>query len=208
MSKREEVSSREPGFGTAGGQSRRRVLQNIAAAAFVGPVGLEAAQHVHQMASEDVKANAGVYKPKALTQHEFDTLKKLCELIVPGATQGGAAEFIDLLSSQNPQMAAIYTGGLAWLDIEMKRHYEVNFLDAKAEQQTAMLDKIAYRRNRMPETAAGIRFFDWARRMTVDAYYTSPAGIKELGYMGNKATSEFKVPAEAVEYALKRSPFA
>ena len=75
MSKREEVSSREPGFGTAGGQSRRRVLQNIAAAAFVGPVGLEAAQHVHQMASEDVKANAGVYKPKALTQHEFDTLK-------------------------------------------------------------------------------------------------------------------------------------
>jgi hypothetical protein len=37
-------------------------------------------------------------------------LKALCEIIVPGASKGGAAEFIDLLSSQNPDMATIYTG--------------------------------------------------------------------------------------------------
>ena len=50
-----------------------------------------------------------------------------------------------------------------------------------------MLDQIAYRKNQTPELAPGIRFFDWARRMTVDAYYTSAAGIKEVGYMGNRA---------------------
>lgn len=185
-------------------QSRRQVLAKIAAAVFAGPVGVEAAQHVHATAADEVKAT-GVYKPKALTQHEFDTLKALCELIVPGASQGGAAEFIDLLSSQNPEMAAIYTGGLAWLDLAMKREFETNFLGAKAAQQTAMLDKIAYRRNRTPEIAPGIVFFGWARRMTVDAYYTSPAGIKEVGYMGNKGMSDFKVPQEAVDYAVKRS---
>jgi hypothetical protein len=30
--------------------------------------------------------------------------------------------------------------------------------------------------------------------------------MKDLGYMGNGAMAEFKVPKEAVEYALKRSP--
>ena len=44
--------------------------------------------------------------------------------------------------------------------------------------------------------------------MVVDAYYTSPAGVQDVGYMGNKALSSFSVPQEAVDYALRRSPFA
>ena len=67
---------------------------------------------------------------------------------------------------------------------------------------------IAYRKNESPETAPGIQFFAWVRKMVADAYYTSPIGIKDLGYMGNTALSHFSVPEEAVEYALKRSPFA
>lgn len=187
--------------------SRREALARIAAAAMAGPVDLEAAQHVHATATEETKATGGVYQPKALTHREFNTLMKLCDMIVPGASRGGAADFIDLLCSQNREMQAIYTGGLAWLDFAMKRDYDRSFLLSAAGQQKAMLDRIAYRRNETPDLAAGIRFFDWARRMTVDAYYTSAAGIKELGYMGNRGTTEFKVPAEAVEYALKQSPF-
>ena len=41
--------------------------------------------------------------------------------------------------------------------------------------------------------------------MTVDAYYTSAAGIKEVGFMGNKWLTEFKVPQGAIDYAVKRS---
>lgn len=188
--------------------SRRSVLARIAAAAMAGPLGLEAAQHVHEAAAAAATTAGGLYKPKGLTQHEFDTLKTLAEIIVPGASKGSAAEFIDLLSSQNPEMAAIYTGGIAWLDEEMKRQYHADFLAAKAEQRTEMLDKIAYRKNRTAELAPGIVFFNWARRMTVDAYYTSAAGIKEVGYTGNRALKEFKVPQEAIDYAVKRSPFA
>ena len=132
----------------------------------------------------------------------------LCETIVPGASKGNSAEFIDLLSSQNPEMAAIYTGGIAWIDEAMRKHYHADFLTAKAEQRTELLDKLAYRKNRTEALAPGIRFFDWARRMTVDAYYTSAAGIKEVGYMGNRGMKEFKVPQEAIDYAVKRSPFA
>ena len=183
--------------------SRRQALKTIAAAVMAGPMSLEAAQAVHATAN-DIKA-AGAYKPKGLNQHEFDTLKVLCEMIVPGASKGGAAEFIDLLSSQNPEMAAIYTGGLAWLDRAMERATKKPFLTATAEDQKSMLDTIAYRKNRTAELAAGIRFFDWARRMTVDAYYTSAAGIKEVGYLGNRGMREFKVPQEAIDYAVNRA---
>ena len=185
--------------------TRRELLRTIAAAALAGPLGAQQAQHVHEEAAREAVAAGGVYNPKALTAHEFDTLKALCELMVPGASQGGAAEFIDLLSSQNPEMATIYTGGLAWLDHAIGRELNTTFLEAKPAEQTAMLDQIAYRANSTPDLAAGIRFFDWARRMTVDAYYTSAAGIQELGYLGNKGMTEFKVPQEAIEYAVKRS---
>ena len=69
-----------------------------------------------------------------------------------------------------------------------------------------MLDLIAFRNPDSSELAAGIRFFAWARRMVVDAYYTSAIGIKDLGYMGNTAVAQFSVPQEAIDYALKRSP--
>src|SRR5580692_1123596 len=110
--------------------NRREMLAGIAAAALTGPLTLEAAQTVHEEANQPER-------PKALTQHEFDTLKKMCELIVPGASKGGAAEFIDLLSGQNPQMLEIYTGGLAWLDFAMKRDYGMSFSSATTEQQKA-----------------------------------------------------------------------
>lgn len=181
------------------------MLAGIAAAALAGQLDAQSAQHVHETAAGDAKSAGGVYKPKALTPHEFATLSTLCELIVPGASKGGAAQFIDLLSSQNPQMLAIYTGGLAWIDEKMKREAGGDFLSAKVEDRTALLDRIAYRRNSSPELAPGIRFFDWARRMTVDAYYTSPAGIHEVGFLGNKGQTEFKVPQEAIDYAVNRS---
>jgi gluconate 2-dehydrogenase gamma chain len=102
-------------------------------------------------------------------------------------------------------MAAIYTGGLGWLDEAMKRQYSADFLTARGEDRAAILNKIAWRKNSTPELAAGVRFFAWTRRMTVDAYYTSAAGIKELGYMGNKGMTEFKVPQEAIDYVVRRS---
>jgi hypothetical protein len=184
---------------------RREVLYGIAALALAGPIDVAQAQHVHETVASDTKATNGVYKPKALTQHEFETLRKLSEIIVPGATKGNTAEFVDVLANQNPEMLAIFSGGLAWIDNAMKRSNNVTFLAATPAQQTALLDQIAYRKNETPELAAGIRFFVWARRMAVDGFYTSAAGIKEIGYMGNKGMKEFVVPQEAIDYAVKRS---
>jgi hypothetical protein len=138
----------------------------------------------------------------------MQTMRKLAELIMPGATEAGAAEYIDFLCSRNGDLALIYSGGLAWTDDYMRRRHNTDFIESKPADQTALLDRLAFRKNASPEIATGEQFFVWARNMVVDAYYTSPAGVAEIGFMGNKVRSEFSVPQEAVEYALKRSPFA
>jgi gluconate 2-dehydrogenase gamma chain len=198
-------------------ETRRELLHRIGASVTVA-VGAEflpaqEAQHVHQAVAQD-KA-AGPYKPKGLTAHEYATLRRLSDLIIPadehskGALEAGAADFIDFLCAASEEMKDIYTGGLGWLDGQMMRRYNgKSFVDASPAQQTAMLDLIAYRKNASAELSPGIEFFSWARRMVVDGYYTSPIGIEDLGYMGNKALSEFSVPKEALDYALKRSPLA
>jgi gluconate 2-dehydrogenase gamma chain len=198
--------------------SRRDLLRHIAATVTLVAIGeqvlpAQEMQHVHQAVAQD-KAK-GPYKPKALTDHEYATLQHLSDLIIPadehspGALAAGAADFIDFLCAASDEMRDIYTGGLGWLDEAMRHHYGgKDFLAAQPDQQTAMLDRIAWRKNESPELAPGIHFFTWARRMVADAYYTSPIGIKDLGYMGNGAMAQFSVPKEALEYALKRSPFA
>jgi hypothetical protein len=191
--------------------SRRDLLQSIALSVTAGGLTPAAAQHVHSLAADE-KVATGVYKPKALNPHEYKTLEKLAGLIIPpdqkspGAAGAGACEFIDLLASQNPKLLAIYTGGIAWLDRAMHRRHSTDFVGAKLDQQTAMLDLIAFRKNQSRELGPGIRFFEWARRMVVDAYYTSPAGIKDIGYMGNTAVAKFEIPQEAIDYAINRSP--
>ena len=226
-----------------GDLSRRDALRSIALAVTVvagGQMKLEAAQQVHAHAREE-KKKMGSYQAKLFTEHEFKTLGKLAELIVPAdsvsgsARDAGAPEFIDLLASQNEDLAAIFTGGMSWLDAEMRHRYSAPFLDAKAEQQTAMLDLLvtaektdreralkgmtyeasehykdfqSYGIDAASDLGPGVAFFDWVRKMTVDAFYTSEIGIKDVDFRGNGSVSQYEVPKEVIEYALKHSPFA
>ena len=187
--------------------TRRDLLKSIALATLAGSVPADAAQHVHDATAEARKAPGG-YQPKAFTASEFKTVQILAELIVPGAALGNAAEFVDLLASNSDRMKAAWTGGLAWIDRRSERDAQKSFAAATGDQQKALLDVIAFRKNAARDgNAPGVQFFDLARRMIVDAYYTSAAGIKEIGYQGNKGMSQFQVPKDALTYALNRSPF-
>ncbi|HEY3841167.1 MAG TPA: gluconate 2-dehydrogenase subunit 3 family protein [Bryobacteraceae bacterium] len=200
--------------------SRRDLLKTLGSSMILTTAGVGVlppvlAQHVHN-AVMDIKSLDGGpnYQPKYLNKHEFATMRKLSDIIIPaddrskGAIDAGAAEYIDFLSSRSPEFAAIFTGGLGWLDGQMQKRYESTFLDAKPDQQTAMIDLIAYRKNDSPELGQGIVFFRFARNVVVDAYFTSPVGIADLGYIGNTGMAHFSVPKESLDYALKRSPFA
>jgi hypothetical protein len=193
--------------------SRRDALRRVGLLLIAtGVVDTISAQEVHQMAGEARAAAGGAYAPQALSAHAYATLERLTDLIIPvengapGAVAAGAAAWIDMMASENDELKTIYTQGLAWMDQAMVTRGAKDFVSAPADRQTALLDLIAYRRNAaQADLAPGIEFFSWARRMTVDAFYTSPIGIKDIDYRGNAVLPSYPAPTEAIAYALKRS---
>jgi gluconate 2-dehydrogenase gamma chain len=191
--------------------SRRDVLRRIGLALMAtGAIDRVSAQEVHHVALSAQAGGSG-YTPKALSDHEYRTLEKLTDFIIPvengkpGAVAAGAAAWIDMLASENAQLKDIYTKGIAWVDGAMQKRGAADFLGAASADQTTLLDQIAFRRNSSPELDPGIQFFTWARRMTVDAFYTSEIGIADIDYRGNRPQMAYPEPAEAIAYALKRS---
>jgi hypothetical protein len=192
--------------------TRRDVLRRLGLTLMAtGVLDRVSAQEVHHLALTAQASNGGAYRPKALTDHEYQTLVRLTDFIIPvengkpGAVAAGAAAWIDMLASENAQLKSIYTKGLAWVDEAMKTRGAKDFLSGATDQQTALLDLIAYRRNESPELDPGIQFFTMARRMTVDAFYTSEIGIADIDYRGNHPQASYPEPTEAIAYALKRS---
>jgi hypothetical protein len=149
------------------------------------------------------------------------------------ALDAGAPEFIDLLASNSEKLHRILTSGMLWLDHEMRRRHGATFVEASAAQRAAMLDALAaessaedpdpgypsytdseqYARFSVYGTsppsglAPGAELFNWVRRLVVDAFYTSPIGVADVGYQGNEVVREFRVPKAALDHALARSPF-
>ena len=192
--------------------SRRDALRRLGLMLMAtGALDRVAAQEVHAMAAK-AQAASGPYTPKSFTAAEFRTLERLTDLIVPvengapGALAAGCAAWIDMISSENDQLKKTYKSGFAWVDAAMKSAGAASFVDATPAQQTALLDQIAFRRNQSPELGPGIEFFTWVRRMTVDAFYTSEIGIKDIDYRGNSPMGSYPAPSEAIAYVLKRVP--
>ena len=151
--------------------------------------------------------------PKALSPQQFRTLERLTDLIIPvedgkpGALQAGVPGWIDALLDVNEDLKSRYVTGLAWLDQAMTAEHRTAFVSATPAQQTALLDVVAFKENRTPDNGPGVDFFILARRMTVDGFYTSDAGIREISPGGRPPHSTFVVPQEAVDYVISRSPF-
>ena len=192
--------------------SRRDALRRVGLVLMTtGLIDRIAGAEVHEMAGQARAAAGGAYAPKALSAHEYATLDALTDLVIPvengkpGAVAAGAAAWIDMMASENDQLKGIYTKGLAWMDTAMAGRGAKDFVSATPAQKTELLDLIAFRRNQTRELAPGIEFFTWARRMTVDAFYTSEIGIRDIDYRGNTHLDSYPAPTEAIAYALKKS---
>ena len=184
--------------------SRRDILKSLTVTAVGGSVlrviPLEAAEYAHRMVkAEKAAAESHTYSPKFFSAHMYKTLQNLCNTIIPsddetkGAVEAGAPEFIDLLTSENKEYQLTLGGGLMWLDNTCSDRYEKPYLDCAQEQQKAILDLIAYRKNAKfdPSLGQGIEFFSLLRKLTADGFFTSEIGIDCLGYIGNTYLQDF-----------------
>jgi len=183
--------------------SRRDVLKNLAMGVSAAPalrmIPLQAAEQVHRMVATERAQSSGGYTPKYFHAHAYQTVRTLCQTIIPpdeksgGAVEAGAPEFIDLLTSENEEYQLTLGGGLAWLDSTCLDRYGKVYLECAAPQQKELLDQIAFRANaeKDPALGPGVKFFSLLRDLTTDGFFTSKIGIKYLEYIGNDYLAEF-----------------
>jgi hypothetical protein len=163
-------------------------------------IPLEAAEYAHHMVAEEKAASpSGAYTAKFFPPNQYATLRALCQTMIPadadagGAIEAGAPEFIDLLTSENPEYQLKLGGGLMWLDLTCSDRYGQTYLGCAPDQQKGILDLIAYRKNakQNPALSQGIEFFAFLRSMAADGFFTSKIGIQYLGYIGNTYETSF-----------------
>ena len=140
--------------------------------------------------------------PNKLQLREMATLSALCDMIIPAdvkspaASTVGAPAYINEWASRPGGDASLVRvrGGLAWLDRESHTRFGKRFHLATTAQRTAICDEICFLPKAKPEHQFAAQFFDTVRDQTATAFYTTPQGWKDLGYIGNVAIPTFEGP--------------
>jgi len=144
-------------------------------------------------------------KEKFFTEHEMATITILADIIIPKDDISGSAsdakvpEFIEFIVKDMPAHQTPMRGGLRWLDMQCLKRYEKPFKDCSHDQQIALVDEIAYPDKAKPEMKQGVAFFNLMRNLTATGFYTSPIGVKDIGYAGNVANQWNGVPADVLK---------
>jgi len=133
-----------------------------------------------------------------LNDHDFQTISRISELIIPasdtpGAVEAGVPEYIDIVIARDTDQQLLAADGLRWLDSEASRlARDKKFLELREEQQLSILAPLCEAADANSSIARNVQFFALVKRLTADGYYTSKIGlIDELGYKGNVARSNF-----------------
>jgi len=119
------------------------------------------------------------WKPLLFDDHQARTVEALAEHIIPatdtpGAREARVAEYIDLILNDGPAAPRRrFLEGLGWLDGLAIRKYRTPFIRCAAGEQVELLREIQ-----------DTDFFRQLKKLTIEGYYTSEAGIEELNRGG------------------------
>lgn len=75
--------------------------------------------------------------------------------------------------------------GIAWIEAQSRRWHGGSFISRSEPRQIAILQFISDERQDRGTENAGTRFFTYLKERVIDGFYTSKAGLEELGYRGN-----------------------
>lgn len=145
---------------------------------------------------------------RLLTAAEMATLGALADVIIPAdakspsATAVGAHHYINehvSAAGANYERDLIrIRGGVSWLNMESQRRFQRTFVRLTAVQKTAICDDICFPAKAKPEFQAAARFFSLVRNLVATGFYTTDAGMKDIGYVGNVALPKWELPPAAV----------
>jgi hypothetical protein len=87
--------------------------------------------------------------------------------------------------------------GLEWLEGQSRSQFGSGFAAATPDEREQLVDTIAAPQAEASTLSPQAEFFDRFRYLAVGAYYTTEAGIGDIGYVGNVAISgEYPGPGD------------
>jgi len=146
------------------------------------------------------------WEARFFTDHEFETVRQLANMIIPAddrsgnAEEAGVPEFIDFMMLDRPSNQTPIRGGLNWLDVQCQKQFDANFTDCTDDQKIEMLDQIAYPEAAAAEMQQGVSFFNRFRDLVASGFWTSKMGIEDIEYMGNQPYAWQGCSHEALEH--------
>jgi len=159
---------------------------------------------------DELKRELKLASEKFFDEHEMKTISILSDIIIPkdetsgSATDAGVPDFIEFISKDMPRYQTPLRGGLKWLDIQCMKQFNADFASCTTQQQIEIVDEIAFPEKAKPEMQQGVAFFNTMRDLTACGFFTSKIGIKDLGYIGNKANDWDGVPQDVLDqYGMK-----
>jgi hypothetical protein len=146
--------------------------------------------------------------PLTLSAAQRRLAATLADLIIPAderspsASAVGVVDFIDeWVSAPYPagrRDRPVVLDGLAWLDAEAVRRYGRGFAELHPQGQHAICDEICCESRATPERREAAHFFALYRNLAAGGFYSTPAGRKDLSYIGNVARTSFEGPPAAL----------
>jgi hypothetical protein len=137
------------------------------------------------------------YRPRALTQAEYELLDELAETLLPtdetgpGAHDAHVAYYIDVvLFHSKSATVESWKDGLAHVEAFAGERFEQGFAACSVPQRQELLAALA--KSEMEPQTEMDRFFVEFKRTVIDGFYASELIQREhLGYKGNTAIAEF-----------------
>jgi hypothetical protein len=159
---------------------------------------------------DEIAYEAKLASETFFTAHEMATITVLVDIIIPrdeisgSATDAGVPAFIEFIVKDMPRYQTPLRGGLKWLDVQCAKRFDKPFIDCDPNQQTGIIDEIAFPEKAKPGMAQGVSFFNTLRDLTATGFFTSKIGIADLGYAGNTPNQWDGVPQEVLDqYGMK-----
>lgn len=170
------------------GMNRREVLRMLAVGSAVAQFGVfEKWVYAHEHHQQELARTSQPYKPRFFNKHEYKTLVVLQDVMIPsdaegpGAREAGASEFTDFIIAHDTANQPLFKKALKWFDTRAMELHKKKFVDLTREQQTAMLEPLAYKNKVKKGDEEGREQFRLVRRYAVMGYYTSKPGMESLG---------------------------
>lgn len=150
----------------------------------------------------------GSFWPLTLTEEQRHFCAVLADIVIPAdehspsASSVGVVDFMDEWISApyrvNRLQRDTFLAGIDWMNQEAMLRFNHRFVDLTPDQQTQICDDICYQARASDTVQTGAKFFSMFRDLTAGGFYTTPAGAKDVQYIGNTPMAAFPGPPESV----------